>query len=88
MCLSAPPARCPCCGSTEVRLRWAERLPPQVTSTDFSYAADRSYHGRILSCRACGHGFVHPLPVEDPERLYSEVQDESYVRSAAALIAW
>ena len=75
--------RCPCCGSTDVRLRWAEKLPREVTSTEFSYAADRRYHGRILGCRACGHGFVHPLPVDDAVSLYSAVEDAQYVRSEA-----
>jgi SAM-dependent methyltransferase len=80
---SPDPARCTCCGSSDVRLRWAEKLPRTITSTEFSYAADRSYHGRILGCRACGHGFVDPLPVGDPESVYSAVEDESYVRSEA-----
>jgi SAM-dependent methyltransferase len=66
-----------------VRVRWPERLPPEITSAEFSYAADRRFHGRILACGACRHGFVHPLPVEEPERLYSDVEDESYVRSEA-----
>jgi len=76
-------ARCPCCGSSDVRLRWVEKLPGTITSTEFSYAADRRYHGRILGCRACGHGFVHPLPVGDPDSIYSAVEDEPYVRSEA-----
>ncbi len=83
--MSRPPelARCPCCDSSDIRLRWTEKLPREVTSTEFSYAADRRYHGRILVCQACGHGFVHPLPVEDAVRLYSEVEDGSYMRSQA-----
>jgi hypothetical protein len=33
------PVRCPCCGSIDVCLWWAEKLPWEVTSTEFSYAA-------------------------------------------------
>jgi SAM-dependent methyltransferase len=54
-----------------------------VGSSDFSYAADRRYHGRVVRCQRCGHGFVHPLPVEDVAGLYSAVEDEAYLGSEA-----
>lgn len=74
-------ARCPCCDGTDNRLLWDARLPPTISSSEFSYAANRAYHGRILTCRGCGHGFVDPLPVGDAVGLYSAVEDGQYLRS-------
>jgi SAM-dependent methyltransferase len=77
------PAPCPCCEGAEVRLRWAAKIPAEVNSAEFSYAANRRYHGRILSCRGCGHGFVDPVPVGDAVGLYSAAEDAHYLRSEA-----
>jgi SAM-dependent methyltransferase len=52
-----------------------------VGVSEFSYAADRRHHGRIVRCRRCGHGFVHPLSIPDPVGLYSEIEDHFYLRS-------
>lgn len=77
------PSGCPCCDGSEIGLLWKANLPPQVGSSHFSYAADRRYHGRIVRCRGCGHGFVQPLPAEDIAGLYSAVEDDAYLSSEA-----
>jgi SAM-dependent methyltransferase len=77
------PGPCPCCDGADVRLRWAAKIPAEVTSAEFSYAANRRYHGRIFTCRGCGHGFVDPVPVPDAVALYSAVEDTHYLKSEA-----
>lgn len=78
---------CAACGSTEHRLRYEARMPPNGR-LDFSARRDsRGYHPRIVECTSCGQIYSNPYFTDAVlARLYSDAQyiEEPQLRNMAA----